>query len=140
MANGEYYKLALQVAETTGIDANLIYAGWCHETNGFTSEVCKTLNNFGGLKKFRDQPEGITDDMCTSSEGDPYQAFDSPKHYSKYFAYYITLYKEDGIFEADTVEKYADALKHGGYYGDPVEVYVAGMYHWLDILWSGDIQ
>lgn len=140
MANGEYYKLALEVSESTGIDANLIYAGWAHETNGFTSEVCLTLNNFGGLKKFKEQPPGITDEMCTSSEGDSYQAFESPKHYAKYFAYYITLYEEYGIFQADTAAKYAQVLKDGGYYGDPVEVYSKGMYHWLDKLWAGDIQ
>ncbi len=140
MSNGEYYKLALEVGQSTNIDPNFIYAGWAHETNGFTSEVCTTLNNFGGLKKFREQPEGITEEMTISSEGDPYQAFESPQHYAKYFAYYITLYEQNGIFQADTVEKYAQALKDGGYYGDPVGVYIAGMYRWLEVLYGGDVQ
>lgn len=140
MANGEIYKLALQVEQDTGIDANFIYAGWAHETNGFTSTVFKTLNNFGGLKQFRKQPKWTTPEMLVSSEGDPYQAFESHKDYQMYFSYYITLYGENGIFEANTVEKYAQALKNGGYYGDTVENYINGMYHWLSILYGGDVQ
>lgn len=138
--NGEYYKLAKKVAEFTGLDANLIYAQWAHETNGFTSTVCTTINNFGGLKQFREQPAGITEEQTISSEGDAYQAFDSPYDYALYFKRYILLYTENGILNADTVEKYATALKDGGYYGDPVEVYIIGMYHWLEILYGGDVQ
>lgn len=140
MPNPSYYQLALQVGEKTGLDPNLIYVQWAHETNGFTSTVCRTLHNLGGLKEFRQQPPGFTLDDLISSEGDSYQAFTSPSSYATYFAYYITLYREDGIFQATTVEEYAAALKHGGYYGDPVEVYIDGMNYWLNRLYGGDIQ
>ena len=39
----------------------------------------------------------------------------------------LRYYAPDGLFEATTVQEYAEALKHGGYYEASVEQYVHGM-------------
>lgn len=121
--------LAEQVANETGIPKEWIWAQWMHETGEFTSYVFKNLNNFSGLKQFR---ANNTDLDCLSPEGDNYQYFPSQESYAKYFAFYLGLYEEDGIFEATTVEEFAIALKHGGYYGDSVENYTNALNYYVD--------
>lgn len=128
----QHYELAMQVSEKTGFPAEWIYAQWQHETDNFTSYVYTYLNNFSGLKQFRDN----NCDLDTRSpEGDNYQYFDSAESYAEYFAFYLGLYRENGIFEATTIEQYAQALYDGGYYGggyeDPVQNYVNGLNFWI---------
>lgn len=122
------YELAIEVANKRNIPWYWIYAQWLHETDNFTSYVCTAFNNFSGLKQFRDNNTPLD---TRSPEGDNYQYFDSPESYAEYFAFYLTLYRENGLFEATTVEEYVKALKDGGYFGDTLENYINGMNYWL---------
>ena len=112
-----YWECAKISAQISGIPAEWIYAQWKHESGNFTNWGTTAANNLGGLKKFRDQPEWFDGD-ATSPEGDDYQVFDSPEAYALYFGRYLLMYREDGICEATTTRQYAEALRHGGYYGD----------------------
>ena len=109
--NQEMLGLANEVSAKTGIPAQFIYGQWAHESANFSSQLARENNNFGGLKN-------------TSGE---YMSFSSRQAFADYFAKYIKLYAEDGILDAKTPEEYAAALKHGGYYEDSYENYVAGI-------------
>ena len=113
----KYWECAQITSNLCGIDAKWIYAHWVHESNNFTNWGATKAHNFAGIKKFRDQPEWFTGD-ATSPEGDEYQVFEDDSAFAVYFAKYLSLYREDGIFEAVTLEGYARALRHGGYYGN----------------------
>lgn len=115
--NEHFYECAKIAANVSGLDAKTIYAQMVHESNNFTNWGATVANNFGGIKKFRDQPEWFTGD-ATSPEGDEYQVFDSPEAFALYYGKYLSLYREDGIYEADTLYNLAKALRHGGYYGN----------------------
>lgn len=110
-SNKEMMGLAQIVSNKTGISADLIYGQWYHESGGFSSQLAKENNNFGGLKN----PDGS------------YMSFNAPGDFANYFAKYIKLYAEDGVMSATTPEEYATALKHGGYYEDSVSNYAAGV-------------
>jgi len=121
-------KIAITSAEGKGI-TNLkweyLYCQWIHETGGFTNWGATVANNFGGLKQFKDQPDWFDGD-ATSSEGDPYQVFNSPEEYAEYFGRYLGYYIENGIDKATTLEEYVTALKDGQYFGATIEEYIDG--------------
>lgn len=121
MRNDYYWRLAQRSAELAGIPAEWIYSQWVHETGNFTSELCLNYNNLGGITQLEKnnlpQPDGNYF----------YMEFSTAEDYADYFGYYLTLYREDGIYEATDILSYAEALKSGGYFGDSVENYVAGM-------------
>lgn len=107
----------------TNIDWRWLMCQWTHETQYFTNWGATVGNNFGGLKQFKPQPEWFDGD-ATSSEGDPYQVFESPEAYADYFGRYLGYYVENGIDQVTTLEEYVTALKEGGYFGDKLETYV----------------
>ena len=111
------YELAKISSLISDIDAKIIYSQWVHESNGFTNWGATVANNYAGIKQFKDQPEWFTDD-AESPEGDNYQVFDNPEAFAIYFGRYLRMYREDGIYDDMTLEGYAKALRHGGYYGD----------------------
>ena len=132
MINQHYWELAQRAAEISGIDARLIYSQWVHETGGFTSDLCKDYHNLGGLTQTTPtdapQPDGSL----------WYMRFADDRQYAEYYGRYLKYYAEDGIFEAKTIQEYAEALKHGGYFGDTVEHYVDGMTAaWADAFEAG---
>ena len=130
MADKEHiFGLAQGVSQKTGLPAEWIYAQWQHETGDVSNWGATTANNFGGIKQFKENPEGID---ASSPEGDNYQIFSSPEEYADYFAKYISLYKEDGVFEAKNVHEYATALKKGGYFGADVQEYTDGMMSFMN--------
>jgi hypothetical protein len=88
-----------------------------HESGGFTNWGATQAHNLAGIKKFKDQPAWFTGD-ATSPEGDEYQVFEDDSAFAIYFAKYLALYRDDGIFEAKTLREYAEALHHGHFYGD----------------------
>lgn len=121
MLNQYYYDLAIRASEISGLPAKWIYAQWYHETGGFTSALCVDHNNLGGITQ-------VTPNDLPQPDGSLYyMEFYSPEDYAEYFGHYLTLYEEDGIYEATNIREYAEALKHGGYFGDSVDNYVAGM-------------
>lgn len=121
MRNEYYWNLAQRAAAIAELPAEWIYSQWVHETGDFTSELCRDYNNLGGLTQFAvnnlPQPDGSL----------YYMEFATPENYADYFGYYLTLYRENGIYEAENILEYATALKEGGYFGDTIENYVAGM-------------
>lgn len=112
-----YWTCAQITEKLCGIKAEWIYCQERHETNNFTNWGATVAHNLAGIKKFRDQPAWFDGD-ATSPEGDEYQVFDDESSFAVYFARYLSLYREDGIFEAQTLEDYARALRNGWYYGN----------------------
>ncbi len=125
MNSRDLAELVSQHTERNGrkIPATFIYAQMAHETGGFKSELALKHNNFGGVTQVTpnglDQPDG----------SNYYMNFGSPDEFAEYYGNYLSKYAEDGIYEATTIDQYANALKRGGYYGDTVENYAAGMKH-----------
>lgn len=115
--------LAQRVSRQTGLPAQWIYGQWYHESQGFTSQLARENFNFGGLTQEEyngaenKQPDG----------NNYYIKFSSPEAYADYFAEYIQRYGPNGIYNAETVEEYAHALKRGGYYTDSEARYAAGI-------------
>jgi len=54
-----------------------------------------------------------------------YRKFDTAEDYAEYFGKYLRYYEEDGIYDAQNIDEYVAALKHGQYFGDSYENYVA---------------
>ena len=119
--NEVYWEAAQESARISGLNAEFIYSQWVHETDGFTSSLCEEYNNLGGVTQTSvnntPQPDGQY----------YYMQFGSVEEYAEYFGRYLRLYEENGIYEATDIESYAAALKDGGYFGDTLENYVAGM-------------
>ena len=117
-----FYKLAIESAVFAGypIQPLWIYSQWRHETNYFTSPLCNELKNLGGLCQLipnnYPQPDG---DLF-------YMVFSDFEECANYFGRYLTLYREDGIYDAYTLYDYCKALKKGGYFGDTLENYYKG--------------
>ena len=121
LINERYFALAQQAAAIAGLPAEFVYSQWVHETGNFTSDLCTHYNNLGGLTQAEPndlpQPDGSL----------WYMHFDTPEAYADYFGRYLRLYEEDGVYGAATMPEYAAALYRGGYFGDSIENYVAGM-------------
>lgn len=121
MINHYYFALAQRASAISGLPAEWIYSQWVHETGNFTSELCIRYNNLGGITQ--ETPNDIPQPDGTLW----YMQFATPEAYADYFGRYLRLYAENGIFGAQTIEEYAAALKDGGYFGDSLDNYVAGM-------------
>ena len=121
LINERYFALAQQAAAIAGLPAEFVYSQWVHETGNFTSDLCTQYNNLGGLTQAEPNDLPQPDGNCY------YMQFNSPEAYADYFGRYLRLYREDGIYEAATIPEYAAALYRGGYFGDTVENYAAGM-------------
>lgn len=113
------------------LDPRFIYAQMWHETGNFTSELANKYHNYGGVTQQEPnllmQPDGSM----------YYKSFNSDEDYVNYMAYYYSLYEVDGLFKAQNIQEYAEALKRGGYFGDTVENYVSGMTAGYDT-WIGE--
>ena len=125
MLNEYFYNLAKRSAEISGLPAEWIYCQWSHETGDFSSELCLDYNNFGGITTAH--PNEVELELGQPDGSLWYKVFESPEAYAEYFGKYLTYYEEDGIYSATNIQEYAEALKRGGYFGDSVENYVAGM-------------
>ena len=120
--NQYFFDLAKRAAEIAGepIKPEWIYCQFAHETANFTSDLCVEYKNLGGL--CQTQPNDTP-----QPDGDLYyMQFDSFEAYADYFGRYLRLYREDGIYESQSLADYVAALKHGGYFGDSLENYLFG--------------
>jgi len=120
--NEYVFCLAERAAEIAGtpIKAEWIYCQWAHETGQFTSELMQSNHNLGGLCQ-------VEKNDSSQPDGDQYYIhFPSYEACAEYFGYYLRNYREDGIYGAETLADYVRALKHGGYFGDTMENYLAG--------------
>lgn len=124
MGSDEYFKMAQQVSEKTGVPAELIYGQWYHESSGFSSQLARENNNFGGVTQISPndspQPDG----------SNYYMKFNSPQEYADYYASLIQKYPE--AKNAKTPEEFAHVLKQGGYYTDSEENYAGGIKSGMD--------
>ena len=60
MADRQFYDLAQKAAETAGLPpeyADYIWAQWYHESQGFTSQLARENNNFGGVTQVENNGE-----------------------------------------------------------------------------------
>lgn len=121
MINDYYWGLAQRSAAISGLPAEWIYCQWVHETGNFMSALCTQYNNLGGLT------QTVRNDTPQPDGNYYYMQFATKEDYADYFGRYLRLYAEDGIYEAANIPTYAAALKHGGYFGDILENYTAGM-------------
>lgn len=121
--NNYFYQLAERAAAAAAerdliVDPRWIYCQWAHETGNFSSDLSGQYHNLGGLT----QPE--PNDIPQPDGANYYMKFDSYEDYADYFGKYLTYYKEDGIYEVETLADYITCLKHGGYFGDSLENYL----------------
>ena len=121
MINQYYWSLAQRCAAKCSLPAAWIYAQWVHETGGFTSALCTKYNNLGGVTQEEPNNTPQPDGNCY------YMQFVPPEAYADYFAWYLSQYDADGIYQAQSIAECATALKNGGYFGDTLENYIAGM-------------
>ena len=92
--------------------ADFIWSQLAHESAYFTSKFAIEDHNYGG--------------MGCDGHGN-FRHYDSDEEFAEDYAATLSYYAPDGLFEATTVQEYAEALKHGGYYEASVEQYVHGM-------------
>jgi Mannosyl-glycoprotein endo-beta-N-acetylglucosaminidase. len=125
--NDYYYSLAQRAAGVANsyegggnILPEWIYCQWAHETADFTSTLCVQYNNLGGLC------QSTPNDTPQPDGNQYYMQFATPEAYADYFGKYLHYYREDGVYEAPSLEDYVRALKHGGYFGASLEEYLAG--------------
>jgi hypothetical protein len=110
-------QVAMKTSQLTGLPADLIFAQMVNESGWFKSAVAEADHNYGGIKAYGDAKRGSAAD-----DGEYYRHFDSDEEYAQYYATTLKKYEEDGIGQADTPEKFAHALKAGGYYaGDETD-------------------
>lgn len=107
--------LAQRASAIAKLPAEWIEAQWRHETGDFTSELVAD-NNFGGMKDYWGN----------------YKTFSSPEAFADEFGQYLTLYREDGIYNAVTVDQYVTSLKNGGYFTDNYDNYLSGVKRFLN--------
>lgn len=128
MVNQYFFTLAQQAAEianrysdgNNNICPEWLYCQWYHESAGFTSDLAQSNHNLGGLCQ-------TTPNDTPQPDGNQYYMnFPDFGAYADYFGRYLRYYREDGIYDATTLEEYVTALKNGGYFGDSIENYLAG--------------
>ena len=119
--------IANRASKIAGLPADWLYAQLCHESGGGTSELATVYHNYGGLT--------VTGGMPTAGKqpdgSGNYGRWDSDEAFADYYGKYLTYYRSDGIYDAKTVDEFADALKRGKYYGASPETYKAGMHRYL---------
>jgi len=113
----QYWQCAQVTNKLCGISAEWIYCQMRHETQNFSNWGATFAHNLAGIKQFKAQPDWFGGD-AQSPEGDNYQVFEDDSAFAIYYAHYLSLYREDGIFEAQNLTDFARALRHGGYYGN----------------------
>lgn len=112
------WALAQKIGAERGVDPEIIYGQWYHETGGFTSRLTKENNNLAGLK---------------GTDGE-YMSFSSIEEFANYFNRIWGPY----IAGATSPEEYASKLKSEGYFEDGYDNYVAGIKGGMQNIPSGD--
>lgn len=113
------YRVQQILKEQYGRDlrADFIWAQMAHESGGnFDSYIAVHYHNYAGM----------------GYDGSDYTHYASDEEFAQDYARTLNAYAEDGVFEAQTTEEYAQALKHGGYYSAPVEEYAQDMQRLLN--------
>lgn len=108
--------IATAIAQNTGLPANFIWAQLSHESNGGNSKLAREDHNYGGVK---------------GTDGE-YLHFDNDQQFIDYMSNYYPKYREDGIYDAQTADQFAEALQHGGYFTADLGEYEGGMHRYLE--------
>lgn len=108
--------IATAIAQNTGLPANFIWAQLSHESDGGNSKLAREDHNYGGVK---------------GNDGE-YLHFDNDQQFVDYMSNYYPKYREDGIYDAQTADQFAEALQHGGYFTADLGEYEGGMHRYLE--------
>lgn len=108
--------IATAIAQNTGLPANFIWAQLSHESDGGNSKLAREDHNYGGVK---------------GNDGE-YLHFDNDQQFIDYMSNYYPKYREDGIYDAQTADQFAEALQHGGYFTADLGEYEGGMHRYLE--------
>lgn len=108
--------IATAIAQNTGLPANFIWAQLSHESDGGNSKLAREDHNYGGVK---------------GNDGE-YLHFDNDQQFIDYMSDYYPKYREDGIYDAQTADQFAEALQNGGYFTADLGEYEGGMHRYLE--------
>lgn len=108
--------IATAIAQNTGLPANFIWAQLSHESDGGNSKLAREDHNYGGVK---------------GNDGE-YLHFDNDQEFVNYMSNYYPKYREDGIYDAQTADQFAEALQHGGYFTAGIDEYEGDMHRYLE--------
>ena len=108
--------IATAIAQNTGLPANFIWAQLSHESDGGNSKLAREDHNYGGVK---------------GNDGE-YLHFDNDQQFIDYMSKYYPKYRDDGIYDAQTADQFAEALQHGGYFTADLGEYEGGMHRYLE--------
>lgn len=108
--------IATAIAQNTGLPANFIWAQLSHESDGGNSKLAREDHNYGGVK---------------GNDGE-YLHFDNDQQFIDYMSNYYPKYRENGIYDAQTADQFAEALQHGGYFTADLGEYEGGMHRYLE--------
>ena len=121
-------------ASAAGMPSNMCYlieAQSKHETGSYTSNAFLKNNNCFGYKYVKGAKYQIGAGI-TSTESDPYAKYASVEDSVKELVAWIGRRQASGKFPADlttikTPAEYATLLKNCGYFGAPLQEYIAGL-------------
>lgn len=108
--------IATAIAQNTGLPANFIWAQLSHESDGGNSKLAREDHNYGGVK---------------GNDGE-YLHFDNDQQFIDYMSDYYPKYRENGIYDAQTADQFAEALQNGGYFTADLGEYEGGMHRYLE--------
>ncbi|MDN7654308.1 glucosaminidase domain-containing protein [Burkholderia multivorans] len=118
----QYGGVADAVGKQLGVDRNVLLAQWGHET-GWGKSVIPGTNNLGNIKDMSGGGVSARDNMMGTT--DSYRAYASPADFAADYASLISRKYPNAVGAGADVNRYASALKAGGYAEDPQ--YVAKM-------------
>lgn len=108
--------IAMAIAQNTNLPVNFIWSQLSHESDGGKSKLAVEDHNYGGVK---------------GNDGE-YLHFDNDQQFIDYMSRYYPKYREDGIYDAQTADQFAEALQHGGYFTADLGEYEGGMHRYLE--------
>ena len=108
--------IAMAIAQNTNLPVNFIWSQLSHESDGGKSKLAVEDHNYGGVK---------------GNDGN-YLHFDNDQQFIDYMSKYYPKYREDGIYDAQTADQFAEALQHGGYFTADLGEYEGGMHRYLE--------
>ena len=108
--------LAERVGQRLGVDPAVLLGQWGLET-GWGKSVVPGTNNYGNIKDFSGGGVAATDNMTGSR--DKYRAYQSPDAFGDDFAGLIERRYRGATNAGSDAQRFASALKSGGYAEDP---------------------
>jgi len=114
----DYGGVANYVGEQIGVDPSILLSQWGLET-GWGKSVIPGTNNLGNIKDFRRNSDGVTATDNMNGSVDKYRKFDTPEAFGDHFIGLLQRKYPNAIGAGSDAQKFASALKAGGYAEDP---------------------